>query len=351
MGKLWLSVTRGGETRRYEVPPGQPQRVGRGQEAEILVSDISISRHQFTILGLPDGDGADLTVSPQSRNVVLVNGHPQAAGATLRLRPGDRLAVGYCAFELQVEAEVPVAKAAVIPPDPAGPIDASLAEDDEQRRIAPRWMAEEADAEARKKAEEAAKKAQKKPKTAFEKALTPAASLILLVMMGYFFLWPSLRPQEQLDPPEKLDLFADAPPVECDDQEQCYERARRAYEYGVKLAEQSGTSLDNLYKASRQFQVATVALRGQNFRLPELQPRFDTVRKRIITLFDDAGLRLRRAQQDNNPAAALAAIEEMLIFLQDSKSPYRDRLLRARVRVIELKEQRRRDNLMKPGRF
>ena len=79
------------QRRAAPLHPVAQQRVGRGQEAEILVSDISISRHQFTILGLPDGEGADLTVSPQSRNVVLVNGHPQPAGATLRLRPGDVL--------------------------------------------------------------------------------------------------------------------------------------------------------------------------------------------------------------------------------------------------------------------
>lgn len=350
MGQLWLVVTRGGETRRYEVPIGQPVRVGRGQEAEILISDISISRHQFTLLGLPTGDGADMQVAAQSRNVVVVNGHPQVAGATLRLRPGDRVSVGYCAFELQVEIEVPVAAPAIIPADPGGPIDLTLAEDKELRRIAPVWMAEEADAETKRKALEAAAAQQKKPKTPFEKALTPMASVALLLIMAYFFLWPTLRPQDQLEPPEKLDLFAEAPPVECDGPEQCYERARRAYEYGVKLAEQSGTSLDNLYKAARQFQVSTAALRGQTYRLPELQPRFDAVRKRIITLFDDAGLRLRRAQQDNNPAAALAAIEEMLIFLQDSKSPYRDRLLRARVRVMELKEQRRREAGMRGGR-
>src|SRR5581483_7502203 len=93
----------------------------------------------------------------------------------------------------------------------------------------------------------------------------------------------------------------------------------------------------------RAFQSASLALKGQNYRLPELQPRYEAARKRVITAFEDARLRLMRAQQDGNASAALSAIEEQLALLADSKHPYRDTLLKARYRVREVRDQARRE--------
>ncbi|MCS6915081.1 MAG: FHA domain-containing protein [Myxococcales bacterium] len=332
MAKLTLIVTRGGEIRRHPIREERPMLLGRGSDVDILVADVSISRHQLTVKHA--GDALEFEVSPQSRNQVLLNGRPVQAGT---LRPGDRLAVGYCSFELMAEAEVPQARPARVPPDPAGHIDVSLAE--EEQRIAPRWMASIEDAKAQQPKKERA--TPPKPKTLLEKMVLPAM-LVLLAGLGYLY-YQRTRPVETLQPPERLDLFADVPAIDCGDPEECFNRAKRAYELGVKLSEQSGADPATLYKAARQFQMAAMALKGQMLRLPELQPRLKAARQRVIEAFEDARLRLVRAQQEGNASAALAAIEEQLVLLQDSKHPYKDQLLRARVRVMEVRDQARRE--------
>lgn len=334
MASLTLIVTRGGEIRRHPIREGRPMVVGRGSDVDILVADVSISRQQFTVR--PAGDALEFEVSPQSRNQVLLNGRPIQRGT---LRPGDRLSVGYCSFELAAEAEVPEIRPARVPPDPAGHIDLSLAE--EEQRIAPRWMASVEDAKDQQRKKERAQAGPKKPRTLLEKMALPAM-LVLLAGLGYIY-YRRTQTVEALQPPERLDLFADVPPIDCGDPEECFNRAKRAYELGVKLSEQSGADPATLYKAARQFQMATVALKGQMLRLPELQPRFKAARQRVIEAFEDARLRLVRAQQEGNASAALAAIEEQLALLQDSKHPYKDQLLRARVRVIEVRDQARRE--------
>lgn len=336
MANLTLVVTRSGEIKRFPIRPERPSVVGRGQDVDILVADVSISRHQFTITHAEDH--VVIEVSPQSRNQVFLNGHPITSS---QVRPGDRLSVGYCSFEILAEAVVPVLRPAQIPGDPAGPIDISLAE--EHKRIAPRWLAsEEAAAEAQRRAEAEAKARASKPKSTLEKLMLPGMLVLMIGLGAVYFLRPS---GDLLDAgaTERLDLFADPPPVDCVDPEECFGRAKRAYELGLKLAQQSGADPATLYKAARQFQMASLALKGQNYRLPELQPRYETARKKVITAFEDARLRLLRAQQDQNPLAALQAIEEQLALLADSKHPYRDQLLRARVRVREVADQARRE--------
>jgi hypothetical protein len=345
MANLTLIVTRGGEVKRFPVRAERPQVVGRGQDVDILVADVSISRHQFTIVHA--GDSVDLEVSQGSRNQVLLNGRPVQ---TCKVRPGDRLSVGYCSFELAAESEIPVARAARVPRDPAGPIDEALAE--EERRIAPRWMAsiEDAEAEKKRKEREARERAGKqRPLT--ERMAVPAA-LVLLAGLGGFYYWKTQTGEQvSLEAPERLDLFADPPPVGCNDPEECFGRAKRSYELGLKLAEQSGADPATLFKAARQFQVASLALKGQNYRLPELQPRYEAARKKVITAFEDARLRLIRAQQEGNPSAALTAIDEQVALLQGSKHPYKDQLLRARSRVLEVRESARREALQSGGSF
>lgn len=347
MAKLTLIVTRGGETRRYPVREDQPQIVGRGQDADILVSDVSVSRHQFTISHA--GDSIDVQVSPQSRNQVLLNGHPITAG---RVRPGDRLAVGYCAFEVVAETVLPTARPAAIPVDPAGPIDMSLVE--EERRIAPRWMAALEDEEAKKKAAAAAQKKQQqghKGKPVLERLALPLSMMVLLVLGGFYYYQRTRPPPVVFEPPQRLDLFADPPPVGCSEPEECFGKAKRSYELGVKLMEQSGADPATLFKAARQFQAASIALKGQNYRLPELQPRYEAARRKVITAFEDARLQLIRAQQEGNPSAALQAIEKQLALLEGSKHPYRDQLLRARARVYEVKESARREAIQSGAVF
>lgn len=339
---LTLVVTKGNETRRFPIRGDGPCVVGRGQDVDIQVADVSISRQQFTLRHA--GDAVDLVVSPQSRNQVLLNGHPVTS---CQVRPGDRLSVGYCSFEILAEAELPKVKAPVVPGDPAGPIDLSLAE--EARRIAPRWLASIEDAEAaRLKAEAAKANVVSRKKTTVERLALPGALVVLLGLL--FVIYQRDSGPAILEAPQRLDLFADPPPVECNEADECFERARRAYELGLKLAEQSGADPGTVYKAARQFQSASIALKGQLYRLPELQPRYETARRKVITSFEDARLRLIRAQQEGNPAAALAAIDEQLAMLQESKHPYRDRLLRARVKVKEVKEQARKDALLGGGR-
>ncbi len=341
MANLTLIVTRGGEIKRFPIRGDRPSVVGRGQDVDILVADVSISRHQFTLTHAMDS--VDLEVSQGSRNQVLLNGRPVQ---TCKFRPGDRVSVGYCSFEVIAESEIPVAKAARIPRDPAGPIDEALAE--EEKRIAPRWMASTEDAEAKRKSQEAAEKARRaqagKSKTTIEKLTLPAALALLVGLGGFYYYVKVLGAKEEvLAAPERLDLFADPPPVGCTDPEECFGRAKRSYELGLKLAEQSGADPTTLYKAARQFQVASLALKGQNYRLPELQPRYEAARKKVITAFEDARLRLIRAQQDGNPSAALASIDEQLALLQGSKHPYHDQLLRAKARVIEVRDSARRE--------
>jgi hypothetical protein len=335
MATMSLVVTRGGETKRFPIREDRPMVVGRGSDVDILVADVSISRQQFTVQHA--GDALDIAVSPQSRNQVLLNNRPIQVGQTGKLRPGDRLSVGYCSFELLAEAEVPVARPAAIPTDPAGPIDTSLVE--QEQRIAPRWMASLEDEEAKKK--KAASSGPKKPKTLTEKLALPGM-VALLAGLGFVY-YQQNQDGINLAPPERLDLFANPPPVDCSDPEECFGRAKRAYELGVKLAEQSGADPTTMYKAARQFQMSSIALKGQNYRLPELQPRYEAARKRVITAFEDARLRLVRAQQEGNPSAALAAIDEQLALLADSKHPYRDMLLRVRVRVMEVRDVARRE--------
>jgi hypothetical protein len=344
MAELTLIVTRGGETKSHPVPMDRPITVGRGQDMDVLVADISVSRHQFTLRRDPHGGmEIELEVSPQSRNQVLLNGHPVTR---CKVRPGDRLSVGYCHFALHAEAELPEARAAVVPADPAGPIDLALAKDDEEaQRIAPRWRAsvEDQASEQKRKQEQAAAQAGK-PKSLIERMALPAAVMVLGVLL--VMVYQQNRAPQIMDAPERLDLFADPPPLDCVEAEECFVRAKRAYELGVKLSEQSGADASTIYRAARQFQIATLALRGQTQRLPELQPRYEAARRRVVTLFEDARLRLIRAQQEGNPAAALSAIDEQLAMLQESKHSYRDQLLRARVRVREVKEQARRDALL-----
>jgi hypothetical protein len=331
MATLTLVVTRGGETKRFPVREDRPMIVGRGADVDILVADVSISRQQFTVQHA--GDAIDIAVSPQSRNQVLLNNRPIQSA---KLRPGDRLSVGYCSFELIAESEVPIARPAKIPVDPAGHIDTALVE--EEQRIAPRWMASLEDEEAKKKKKPTGPK---KPRTLLEKVALPGM-VVLLGGLGFLY-YQQNQGGINIPPPERLDLFADPPPVDCTDPEECFGRAKRAYELGVKLSEQSGADPTTVYKAARQFQMSSIALKGQNYRLPELQPRYEAARKRVITAFEDARLRLMRAQQEGNPSAALAAIEEQLALLQDSKHPYRDMLLRARVRVMEVRDVARRE--------
>lgn len=335
MANLTLVVTRGGETKRFPIREDRPMIVGRGNDVDILVADVSISRQQFTVQHA--GDALDIAASPQSRNQLLLNNRPIVPGQPGKLRPGDRLSVGYCAFELHAEAEVPVAKPAKIPTDPAGPIDTSLVE--EEQRIAPRWMASLEDEKAKEKKKAAV--GPKKPKTLVERLALPG----MVALLGLLIVVYLQQNQDGLNvtPPERLDLFADPPPVDCSDPEECFGRAKRAYDLGVKLSEQSGADPATIYKAARQFQMASIALKGQNYRLPELQPRYEAARKRVITAFEDARLRLMRAQQEGNPQAALSAIEEQLALLADSKHPYRDMLLRARVRVMEVRDTARRE--------
>jgi hypothetical protein len=333
MANLTLVVTRGGETKRFSIREDKAMIVGRGSDVDILVADVSISRQQFTVQHA--GDSVDIGVSAQSRNQVLLNGRPIQTG---KLRPGDRLSVGYCSFELLAESEVPVAKPAKIPTDPAGFIDTSIVE--QEQRIAPRWMASLEDEEAKKKKRQAAA-GPKKPRTLLEKMALPGM-VLLLAGLGFVY-YQQNQDGINLAAPERLDLFSNPPPVDCTDQEECFGRAKRAYELGVKLSEQSGADPTTIYKAARQFQMSSIALKGQNYRLPELQPRYEAARKRVITAFEDARLRLVRAQQEGNPTAALAAIDEQLALLADSKHPYRDMLLRVRVRVMEVRDVARRE--------
>ena len=333
MANLTLVVTRGGETKRFSIREDKAMIVGRGSDVDILVADVSISRQQFTVQHA--GDSVDIAVSAQSRNQVLLNGRPIQTG---KLRPGDRLSVGYCSFELLAESEVPVARPAKIPTDPAGFIDTSIVE--QEQRIAPRWMASLEDEEAKKKKRQAAA-GPKKPRTLLEKMALPGM-VLLLAGLGFVY-YQQTQGGIDLAAPERLDLFANPPPVDCTDPEECFGRAKRAYELGVKLSEQSGADPATIYKAARQFQMSSIALKGQNYRLPELQPRYEAARKRVITAFEDARLRLVRAQQEGNPTAALAAIDEQLALLADSKHPYRDMLLRVRVRVMEVRDVARRE--------
>jgi hypothetical protein len=338
MASLFLVVTRGGETQRFPIQKGRALTVGRGQDAEILVADVSISRHQFTVRHA--GDALDVEISPQSRNQVFLNGRPMALPGG-KIRPGDRLSVGYCSFELQAESELPQARPAAIPPDPAGHIDAEAVA--EEQRIAPRWRAaEEAEAEARRRQEEAARRAQGQKRSLAERLALPGMLAVLCGLLGVYYV-RMIKEPEPIEAPQHLDLFADPPPIDCADPEECYGRAKRAYDLGVKLSEQSGADPATLYKAARQFQIATLALRGQGYRLPELQPRWDAARKKVITAFEDARLRLWRAQQEGNPSAALSAVEEQLAFLQESKHPYRNTLLKARIKIREVRDQARRE--------
>lgn len=148
MATLTLVVTRGGETRRFPLPADRPRVVGRGNEVDILVPDVSISRQQFTLHPDPQGllDGGnfvELEVSAQSKNQVFLNGHP-----VTRCRPKANIVD--------------------LPGDPAGEIDLRLAQ--EEKRIAPRWAAHAYDEEAaRKQAEERAAQAAKQKRPPLER--------------------------------------------------------------------------------------------------------------------------------------------------------------------------------------
>src|SRR5204862_126247 len=129
----------------------------------------------------------------------------------------------------------------------------------------------------------------------------------------------------------------DPPPVDCTDAEECFGRAKRAYELGVKLSEQSGADPATVYKAARQFQMASIALKGQNYRLPELQPRYEAARKRVITAFEDARVRQYLTLAEQHPIKDQDAAFRLAVLISVRSGQYDDAVLRCR-RQLEQKE-------------
>ena len=89
-----------GQRSTHELKSGETVRIGRSSRNNMLLADLSLSRHHAEIL--PDSEGWVLQ-DAGSRNGTFLNGH--RLHAPERLKPGDRIDLGGCHLEYQEKGE------------------------------------------------------------------------------------------------------------------------------------------------------------------------------------------------------------------------------------------------------
>lgn len=101
MGELVLEIVEGpGAGERIELD--RPIVVGRGTDADLMISDDQVSRRHARIS--PGGEGAARVEDLGSSNGTFLNHNQLESDA--RLEPGDELVVGVAVLELRTEREI-----------------------------------------------------------------------------------------------------------------------------------------------------------------------------------------------------------------------------------------------------
>lgn len=305
-----LRVIKDNHIRRFDLLPGDVSALGRSVESNIHIPDPSISRHQATLRVLDDH--VDVEMNPESPNELLKNGrharrHP--------LFPGDCASIGPYRFELEATTAEPVAAPNALPPDPAGPIDLSLAE--EQRRIAPRWSTTAVETSARR-----APDAPDIKKSALRRLGLPAAAAAVAGLCGWIYLREP--PGAGDGAPARLpsvNLLAAVQSPNCGGEEACVKLARDRFEVAEKLRQSGARDLVTLYRAAKLLHQAQLALDGRNELFPELADKYRRAQSDLGTVFTDLQFRAERARVEHDPQRQMAALKSILALCEEDRLP------------------------------
>lgn len=305
-----LRVVGGNSSRRFDLQPGDISQVGRAVESNILIPDPNISRHQLTVWVREDR--IDVEMNPQSSNQLVKNGH---VVATTSLVPGEFFDIGPYRFELEATAELPVAAAGLLPPDPAGAIDVKLA--DELQRIAPRWSTVE------KAGAATSAGAAATAEGPLRRLLLPLAAVVVaaLVAWEYLGVTPPKAPDDSAVAAANLDLLGSVAPPNCHGGEACLNQAREFYKLAEKMREGGSRDLITLYRIAKQLHRARLALNGKEEQLPELQNRYRRARSELTTAFTDVQFRFERARSEGDLNRQLAALQAVLALCEEDRLP------------------------------
>lgn len=298
---LSLRISGSGTIQTVQLQDGL-SRLGRDPSNDILIADSAISRQQATLQTETSAEslGVYVTMNPGSPNTMIKGAQPMREGWIL---PGESFQIGPYRFELIAEAKVPDARGAVLPTDPAGPVDLHLVLDAE--RIAPRWQkSKEGDDAA---AGAAVKRARR--------------SLLLLLGVGliagsaaWFFLEETQTAGGENgmaslgQAPDPLEAV---PKLECQDKDACLRRAQDSFALAKKLRETGGRDLVTVYKIAKHMHRAYQTLGDDVDRIPELPSRYEQARTELMTMFSDLYFRYRQAKRNDNPTDQLAILKAL----------------------------------------
>lgn len=307
-----LRIVSPGSIRSFELSPGDISQVGRDEASHIFIEDPRISSHQLT-LDVQEGY-VDVAVNPRSQNRILKGGKLTDSD---RLIPGGCFEIGPYRFELEDLSELPTPRITGLPPDPAGPIDISLALD--ARRVAPRWSTI-----AGARPEPPKKETTPPPQTAswLRRIALPAAALAVFGLVAWLYIFPTTTDSTNKPAVINVDLLAGVARPNCASEEACLGQAREAFDVAEKLRQSGARDLVTLYRRAKQLQRAQLALGGRTDRLPDLMNSHRRARTDLTTTFSDLQFRFQRANAEGDIYGQLAALQPILALCAEDPMPF-----------------------------
>lgn len=288
-----VSITHNSGVRHF--PLGERKSiVGRDPSCDILIPDPAISRQQLTLE--PTDEAVRVEMNPKSPNVMVRNG---SARMSDDVHHGECFFVGPYRFEITATADLPEAHPRGLSEDPAGPIDKSQL--DEKEHIAPRWRSNDAQ---QLQALENGNQSQKAQGEGSEQpGLSPSMRIILMVILcllgGYLIYDFTKEPPAPQNPNAvsfaTTDLMAAVPPLSCQSQLECLERARDHHRIATEFLRQSARDLITQYKIARLLHRARRALGSNSGQITNLQVLEERAKAELKVSFADVAFRYERA--------------------------------------------------------
>lgn len=328
-----LRVLTSNSTRRFDLMPGDVSSVGRATEANILIPDPNISRHQMTLF--VRDDHVYVEVNPQSPNQLVKNGR---VAQQENLFPGEFFDIGPYRFELELKPiEVVADLTGRLPPDPAGPIDIRLAS--EVQRIAPRWSTVGRDA-ARTADEQQVKPAE--TQGLVRRLGLPAAAAVTMAMLAWLFVFRADAGDSDAAEAARADgdLLASVKAPACRSDDACLIQARDSVQLAEKLRQSGARDLITLYRTAKQLRLAQQALGDRDDRLPNLKASAQRAHKELMTAVADQQFQLRRAREENDIYRQLSTLQTMLGLCAEDRVPFCTDYERAYQQIRERLQQR-----------
>ncbi len=293
-----VTITYNDSVRHF--PLGErPITVGRDPTADILIRDPAISRQQLTLQS--SGESVHVEMNAKSPNVMVRSG---SARMSDEVHSGECFFVGPYRFEITATLELPEAHRRGPAEDPAGPIDLSVLTDGEH--IAPRWRSSDYSGGLIEKT--APKPVPVGETTDGQPGFSPMMRILLmgfLVLIGGYLIYDFTKtpagPNVESDATalSKTDLLASVPPISCQSETECLERAKDSYHIAKELLDASSRDLVTRYKTARLLYRAKRALGQDPQRIPGLVPLFERARADLKESFADTAFHYERAILDN----------------------------------------------------